>query len=286
MTVLSPTSSPLSLLAAVLALVALCGLLPLSVSAAGSTAVELTPAEATVDVSNSTTLDIVVTNADGGVGAYELTLELAGPDAARITEITRLGDPGIGSAEIASDGGSAAVDAGLMDTADTGAVTVARVTIEGEANGTTAVQLSVEALGDEAGANYDVTETRDATLTVGTGSAPTATGTATQSPATEDGVGGEPDTAGTDTVATPNERGAATTDRMAATRTAQSPMTSGRDPGGTTSTPATATERPDPTTGSPTPPASRATEIPGFGALTGIVAIGTLSIIARLRGIQ
>lgn len=276
--------------ATVFALIAVCSLFAPPVGAAGSTAVELSPDEATVDIGNTTTFDTVVTNADGGVGAYELTVELGEPDAAQITDVTRLGDPGIGTAEVASDGSSADIEAGLMDTTDTGSVTIARVTVEGEANGTSAIQLAVRALGDEEGASYDVTETRDAVLTIGSGST-----TETESPSqpattegnSEGGIGSNPDTGSaptaTEVTATSVNKQAAT-DGTGATQTARSTPVPGNTQDQPSDDASTVTENGNDATASSTNrPSSGSTEIPGFGVLTGLLTIGTLIVVIRIQ---
>jgi hypothetical protein len=291
MTDIPSSSGRPRIIAVVMALVVVCSLFSLPVSAAGSTAVELSPGEATVDIGNTTTFDIVVTNADGGVGAYELTVEINDPDTAQITDVTRLGDPGIGTADIASDGASADVESGLMDTADTGSVTIARVTIEGEANGTSTIQLAVQALGDEAGASYDVTETRDATLTVGSGSTTTDTESTSQPATTENDAGGGPGSSpGTESAPATAETTAASADAQATTgdteATSTSQSTAASENNQDQSSPSegsTATETSDATTGPATQSSSDSTEIPGFGVLTGLSALGTLIVIVRIR---
>jgi hypothetical protein len=107
----------------------------------------------------------VVEDADGGVGAYSLSVALADSSAASITEIS-VDEDALVDAQIADDGSSASVDAALLDTEQNGSVTVATVTVAGDAEGASALELDVGNLGTETGAVYDVTATNDATLSV------------------------------------------------------------------------------------------------------------------------
>lgn len=54
--------------------------------------------------------------------------------------------------------------AALADTADTGSVTIATITLRHEAAGTSDVSLTVDALGTEAGQSYTVTGPTWATI--------------------------------------------------------------------------------------------------------------------------
>jgi PGF-pre-PGF domain-containing protein len=132
----------------------------------GQTAVSLSPDSTQVDVSSTTTFDIVVESADGGVGAQTTTVTVENSSVAEITDIQLAGSPGLSDVSRAGDNSSVSIEAGLIDTADTGTVTIASITVEGLANGTTSLNLSVTALGDETGADYTLTDINDATLSV------------------------------------------------------------------------------------------------------------------------
>lgn len=142
-------------------------LAPLAVgtaAAAGSTDVELAPATATVDGGNTTTFDLVVTNASGGIGAYDFTVS-TDASVAEITAVEfRAGS--ITDKNISADGSSATFKAFGGDTNDTGSVTVATITVEGASAGSAAVDVTVNTLGDEEGHAYTVNEVRGADLTV------------------------------------------------------------------------------------------------------------------------
>ena len=141
------------------------------VAAAGGTSVSVAPTEASVDAGQATTLQVVVDTAQGGVGAAEFRV---GVDAS-VAEITDVEVRGSGSTkvEIADDGSSVDVEYAFRDTADTGRVTIANVTLQGHSDGLTGVRLEAAAgndgvlVFDEGGTGYDVTDTDDATLSVG-----------------------------------------------------------------------------------------------------------------------
>jgi hypothetical protein len=127
--------------------------------------VRLAPASQAVGASETTTFDLVVEDVTGGVGAYTATVSMD-PSVAGVTDVQLLGNPGQQTVDIAADNGSVTIDTALMDTADTGPVTVARITVEGNASGATAVNLGVSALGNETGSDYQVTNVDGASLTV------------------------------------------------------------------------------------------------------------------------
>jgi hypothetical protein len=137
-----------------------------SAAAAGDTAVEIGPETQTIDAGTSSTVAINVTNADGGVGAYEFTLNTSATDTLTITDVELAGSPGQSNVEIAPDGSGVTVSAFLADTADTGSVSIATVTVQGETAGTTDLTLSNLEVGDEDGNSYTITSTSDAGVDV------------------------------------------------------------------------------------------------------------------------
>jgi hypothetical protein len=146
--------------AALVVLVATAGV----VTAAGSTTVSITSQTDTVDVSETTTFEVVLESADGGVGAYSLDVALSDPSVATITGVEFGGSPNLTESNV--EAGSANVGAARADTADTGPVTVLTVTVRGKQAGSTDLSVTVNALGDEQGIDYDVTGTSGASLTV------------------------------------------------------------------------------------------------------------------------
>jgi hypothetical protein len=145
-----------------------------SAVAAGTTTVSIAPSSPSVDVGETETVEIVVENADGGVGAAEVAVAVDDPSVVTITDVSVVGSA-ITDIEVAGDGSSADLEYFGADTADTGAVPIVEVTVEGQADGATGLSL-VPSEGnddvlvfDEEGTGYDVTGTTDATLTVGDG---------------------------------------------------------------------------------------------------------------------
>lgn len=231
--------------------------------AAGTTDVVISPQSSSLSAGTTTTVDIAVTAANGGVGAWEGTFNLTDGSVADITAVELQGDPGLSTVDIAPDNDSVYFDGALADTDDTGEVVFVTVTIEATAGGTTDLELAIDAIGDEEGSSYTVGSTRGATLSVGDGSgsgngggdsdSSTSTGTATGS------ASGATATA----TATPASREAAT----AATTTTVSP-TDGSSSTSTTETSATATT---------------STDGPGFGASIAVISLVTLGFLARRR---
>jgi hypothetical protein len=133
-----------------------------------STSVSLAPLSAETAPDDTTTYDLVVDDAQDGVGAYTATVSLADSSVASITDVTLHGDPPgqTMAVDIADDGSSATITAALMDTADTGSVMIASVTVEGAAAGSTTLSTSVDALANEDASRYTVTQTNSVLVTV------------------------------------------------------------------------------------------------------------------------
>ncbi|RLM53930.1 PKD domain-containing protein [Halobellus sp. Atlit-31R] len=133
-----------------------------------STSVSLQPDSSEVAIDGTTTYELVVDNAAGGVGAYTATVSVDDPAIGSITDVELQGDPAEATAEadIAGDGSSVAIDAALMNTDDAGSVVVATITVEGAAAGSTALSTDVAALADENANTYAVTDATGASLTV------------------------------------------------------------------------------------------------------------------------
>ncbi|MUW15290.1 hypothetical protein GJ633_12010 [Halorubrum sp. CBA1125] len=133
------------------------------------TTVSLDPASQTGAVGATTTYDVVVDNADGGVGAGELAATVDDTSVATITGVNVLNGA---TADIDVTDSSAEFDYFGAGTADTGPVTVAEVTVEGAGDGTTSLSIGPASgngdvlLFDEGGNPYDVTGTNGASLEV------------------------------------------------------------------------------------------------------------------------
>ncbi|OYR41127.1 hypothetical protein DJ82_06365 [Halorubrum sp. Ib24] len=134
-----------------------------------STEVSLSPESELVAVGDSAEYDVVVDDADGGVGVYSMTVTVDDPSVASITDASVSNvDENLTDVEIAEDGSSATMEAVLVDTDDNGSVTLGTVTVESAAEGTTDVSLDVSELGDESGNAYEVTAASGATLAAST----------------------------------------------------------------------------------------------------------------------
>lgn len=170
-------------------------------AAAGPTTVRLAANES-VTVSQTTTVDVVVEDVDGGVGAYNVSVAVNDPSIARITDVELKGDPSEETRRVtlADDGSSATMVAALADTADTGRVTIATVTVRGEAVGSTPLDLTVTALGDERGRSY--TPEAEATSLTIEEETTVATQDVSPIPPETGATSDRPDQSGADTAAT------------------------------------------------------------------------------------
>lgn len=138
---------------------------------AGGTTVSLVPGDGAVGVGETVTVQVVVDDADGGVGAAEFRVAVDDPDTARVVDATVRGSGRV-QKRVAGDGSWIDVEYAFVDTADTGGVVVAAVTVEGVGDGTAALSLEPAAgndamdVYDEAGTGYSVTGTDGARLSV------------------------------------------------------------------------------------------------------------------------
>jgi hypothetical protein len=143
-------------------------------SAASTTGltVSITDDDDTIAPGETTTVEIAVANADGGVGAAEFRVAVDNANIVRIVGVTVAGSGQV-KETTADDGSWIDVEYAFADTADTGSVVVAEVTVEGASAGTTDVTLEpaegndATVVYDEGGDGYDVTGTNDVRLTVG-----------------------------------------------------------------------------------------------------------------------
>jgi PKD repeat protein len=135
-----------------------------------STEVSLSPESDLVAVGDAAEYDVVVDDADGGVGVYSMTVAVDDPSVASIAAayFSSGSDGGLTDVQISEDGSSMTVDAVMVDTDDSGSVTLGSVTVESAAEGTTGVSLEVSELGDESGNAYEVTAASGATLEAST----------------------------------------------------------------------------------------------------------------------
>ncbi|MDS0255857.1 hypothetical protein [Haloarcula argentinensis] len=158
---------------------------------AGTTRVVVQPSTDTVTVGNTTTVDIVVTSATDGVGSLDIDIASTNGSVATVSNTTVAGNPD--TVQTSQGANSVRVGATGMDTADSGSAPVVSVTLTGKAVGTSDVELTVAAVGDESGNAYNVTSVRAGTLTVESGNdtatpteTPTPTPTPTETPTESD----------------------------------------------------------------------------------------------------
>ena len=135
-------------------------------ASASETSVSLSPDSAEVVVGDTETYDVVVDSADGGVGAYEITVSLDDASVASITDVTIADNPGLTNVSYAEDDSSVTITAALVDTDDTGSVSIASITVEGTAEGSSDLSVDVQALGNEGGESYTVTDENGASVSV------------------------------------------------------------------------------------------------------------------------
>lgn len=151
--------------------------------------VSIEPATQQAAVGGTSTVSVVAHDIpDGGVGAYDFTLSVANSNVATVEDVTFFGDPGQKEFSIGEDGKNVSVQAALANTADSGDIRLANVTLSTTQPGETALDLSVDALGSEAGTGYDVGAVRGATLNVSTTTPPPVVGDSRPTDPDGDGV--------------------------------------------------------------------------------------------------
>jgi hypothetical protein len=160
------------LLAVMVALTATAGLAGMA-SAATTTdlTVSITDDDDTIQTGETTTVELAVAPADGGVGAASLGVELSDSSVAQITDVEVEGTTT--TPDIAPDGSSADVRYFQGDTADDGSeVVFATVTLQAQGAGQTDIDIGENSefgtllVGDENGAGYTLDSVGSATLSV------------------------------------------------------------------------------------------------------------------------
>ncbi len=150
---------------------------------------ELTPETPTVSAGGTTTVELVVAGASAGVGGYALELDVVDPAVARITDIEHTGDLSERDDELRGEGASARIDADLREAPHgAGDVTVAVVTLAGEAPGETEISIVEGPTIRGADRNrYDLTDLGRTITTV----FPTPTATVAVDPGTAETTAGD-----------------------------------------------------------------------------------------------
>lgn len=134
-------------------------------TAASNTDVILEPGSDSVDINQTATFDVVVTNASRGVGAVTANISVTDGDVASAAGVVYEGNPSFTSNRAAGD--EIRFAATGMDTADNGSVTIGSVQFTGESAGSTTITMRLGDLSDEPGESYQVHETEGAQLSVG-----------------------------------------------------------------------------------------------------------------------
>jgi uncharacterized membrane protein len=161
------------LLAATVALSATTGLAGLAGAATTTNlTVSITDDDNTVFPGETTTVEIAVASADGGIGAAELGVELADSGVAAISDVTVLHEAGNEDNAVAGGGQSAEVKYAFANSPDTGSVTIVEVTLTAASPGSTDINIVENSqtgnlvVFDEVGAGYTLDSVGSATLTV------------------------------------------------------------------------------------------------------------------------
>ncbi|MFC6873724.1 hypothetical protein [Halobellus marinus] len=123
-------------------------------AAAGTTDIGVVADRDALAPGEATTVEVVVVDADGGVGALNATVSLSNPDVASVESVTLHGNPDLKRITDRADG--VGLSAVLADTEDVGHVIVATVVLRGEEPGRTSVDVDLSVLGDEDGTAYSV----------------------------------------------------------------------------------------------------------------------------------
>jgi len=149
----------------ILLIVACClGVVAGVVAGASTTEVMLSPKDGPVQPGETVEYDVVVEDASGGVGSFNVTVRTNDSSVLEIRNVTY--DDSAAYTHDANGSREVRLAATGMDTLDTGPVTVATVTMEANDVGTARLSISVTALGDEDGDPYTVTDEQDRTLAV------------------------------------------------------------------------------------------------------------------------
>jgi hypothetical protein len=177
-----------------------------SVAAAGTAASPtLSASSATTTVDDETTVNVTVSEVPDGLSGFNVTLEIADADVGSVVDASINDEMGLKETTVVDDGAGVrlkAVDVDDVVQSGDGPVTLATVTLRGDATGSSALQIDVDQVDDDDG-NRIEPALGDASLTVDDGSTEQPTQTETSTPTTE-----QPTATAT---ATPTERPTQTT---------------------------------------------------------------------------
>ncbi|RDZ63816.1 hypothetical protein C5B90_11860 [Haloferax sp. Atlit-12N] len=145
------------------------------VTAQNDVSVAVTPASQDAAVGSTTTYDLVVRDLDGGgVGAVDVTVRVD-ESVATVSNASFVPDPGLNEVTYDDRRSQVRLYGALIDTSQSGPITIATVTVESSANGTTPIGVDVTDVGSEAGVSYRITAVENGSLVVGAGSSNTTT---------------------------------------------------------------------------------------------------------------
>lgn len=129
------------------------------------TGVELRPAEATGLVDDETTLELVVTGADEGIGSYAIDLSLDDTGVATFADVALTNPAETDDSTVADD--SVTVEATLSEPHDAVAsIPIAELTLDTGDEGETNIDVDSAAVSDPSDSEYNIEETAGATLAV------------------------------------------------------------------------------------------------------------------------
>ncbi len=231
-------------------------------AAATTTTVGLEPATQTVDAGDTTTIDIVVTTADDGVGAYNLTVALGNPDVAQLTSVSIPGEPAFDEVTYTDSGDRVQMRVVGLDTQDTGAVSIATLTVQ--ATGETTLSLDVAAVGDEEGNAYTISDTTAGQIDI----------TSASSERPSDG----------DDTAPPSEETEQSPPQNVSNESAESGQSPDSQRNNTDSPTDTDQPTPDTNESSETDTEAADRPVPGFGRGVAVLAIVSVAIARRYTG--
>jgi len=131
------------------------------------------PGSVDVAVDAETEVDLRVSDADSGIGEYNLTIGFDESDVASISDVVLDRQPASGGVDIAEDGSSATLDVELGDNPyEQESVVVATVTVTGAAGGETTLGYDSVSVVDSGGTTQQVDSTTGSTVTVPTPEGP------------------------------------------------------------------------------------------------------------------
>ncbi|WP_197409726.1 hypothetical protein, partial [Haloferax profundi] len=119
-----------------------------------------------LSVGESTTFDVVIDDADGGINAVSAIVNVTNTSVATVENATVIANGAQSTTDITTTNESVHINATGLETNQTGSVTIATVQIRGVSAGSSNVALDIESLTNESGIEYTVTDESNASVTV------------------------------------------------------------------------------------------------------------------------